>query len=60
MWFHDIALPYFKKKEGEKVLIGDNLISHINSSVIDSCKKHGIDFACLPPNSTCLTHSLDV
>ena len=59
-WFLTIMLPYFRKKEGKKVLIGDNLSSHFNDSVIQACQEHNISFVCLPPNSTHMCQPLDV
>lgn len=59
-WFRSIAFPYLKRKEGTKVLIGDNLSSHFNQDVLDLCKNHDIKFACLPPNSTHICQPLDV
>ncbi len=51
-WFHELYLPAAQSLPGRKVLIGDNLASHINIEVIDTCKQENIDFVCLPPNST--------
>ncbi|KAK3894236.1 hypothetical protein Pcinc_001998 [Petrolisthes cinctipes] len=45
---------------GRVVIIGDNLASHVSTSVIESCDKHNISFVLLPPNSTHLTQPLDV
>lgn len=61
-WFRKIALPYFLKqdKEEKKVMIGDNLASHISPYIIEECKKNNIIFILLPPNSTGLTQPLDV
>lgn len=59
-WFKTIALPYFRKLEGDKVLLGDNLSSHINEDVINLCAKHNIKFVCLPPNATHICQPLDV
>lgn len=58
-WFEKIALAYLRRKEGAKVLIGDNLSSHLSEKVIESCKLHDIRFICLPPNTTHLTQPLD-
>lgn len=58
-WFLTIALKYFRRLEGPKVLIGDNLASHISQNVILECQKNGIRFILLPPNSTHLTQPLD-
>ena len=59
-WFHKIALPYFKNLPGKKVLLGDNLSTHISPSVIETCEENNISFVLLPPNSTNLTQPLDV
>ncbi|KAG5875129.1 hypothetical protein JTB14_015456 [Gonioctena quinquepunctata] len=42
-WFQEVALPYFKKCH-EKVLIGDNLSSHISLHVIQECRNNDIIF----------------
>ena len=59
-WFFSIALPYIKKLNGKKIMIGDNLSSHINKDVVNACQENEISFICLPPNSTHLTQPLDV
>ena len=59
-WFFTIALPYLKKLSGKKVLIGDNLSSHIDMDVVKECEKHDIKFICLIPFSTHLTQPLDI
>lgn len=59
-WFQTLMLPRLKKLEGKKVLIGDNLSSHITQEVLDKCRQNDIYFVCLPPNSTHLTQPLDV
>lgn len=59
-WFTHMLLPRLKKIEGKKVVIGDNLSSHINVDVLDMCKSNDIWFVCLPPNSTHVTQPLDV
>ncbi|XP_063230368.1 jerky protein homolog-like [Bacillus rossius redtenbacheri] len=64
-WFCNIALPYFRscdKGDGNspKVLIGDNLTSHLSMPVIEECRKHNIKFVLLPPNSTHICQPLDV
>ncbi|XP_065671384.1 uncharacterized protein LOC136089338 [Hydra vulgaris] len=59
-WFFSIVLPSLKKKSGVKVLLGDNLSSHISPKVINACEKNEILFVCLPPNSTHITQPLDV
>ena len=47
-----MILPILRKKEGKKVLIGDNLSSHLSQSVIDACSKHNMVFHNDPPNSS--------
>ena len=59
-WFETLVLPRLKKQEGRKVLIGDNLSSHINLSVIDKCRENNIAFISLVPNSTHLMQPLDI
>ena len=59
-WFFTLIFPILCKKEGKKVLIGDNLSSHLSQSVIDACSKHNIAFACLFPNATHRLQPLDV
>lgn len=59
-WFHKILLPYFRRLEGPKVMVGDNLASHITSSVIENCVANDIKFVLLPPNTTHLCQPLDV
>lgn len=59
-WFFTTMMPIFKKSEGKKVLIGDNLSSHVNLRVLKACKEENIAFIALPPNSTHLTQPLDI
>jgi hypothetical protein len=59
-WFEEILLPRLKRKVGKKLVLGDNLASHISPGVISSCKANNIEFVCLPPNSTDKLQPLDV
>jgi hypothetical protein len=59
-WFFKILLPATRRLTGKKVLVGDNLASHISMKVIQSCKENNIEFVCLPPNATDKMQPLDV
>ncbi len=60
-WFSKIVLPYFRHcGPGPKVLLGDNLGSHISFEIILRALQENIRFILLPPNSTHLTQLLDV
>nr|XP_037876015.1 uncharacterized protein LOC119630499 [Bombyx mori] len=59
-WVDSVALPYFEDKPGKKMLIGDNLSSHLSINLICKCKEKDIYFVFLPANSTHLTQPLDV
>ncbi len=59
-WFKKVFLPVARRLPGKKVLVGDNLSSHISVEVIDLCGQHDIEFVCLPPNATHLMQPLDV
>ena len=59
-WFRSIVLPWARRKEGRKVIIGDNLSSHFSPDVITLCDEQNISFVCLVPNSTHLSQPLDV
>lgn len=59
-WFESIVMPWAKNKTGTKVLIGDNLATHINPKIVTYCEQNNIRFVFLPPNSSHLTQPLDV
>ena len=46
--------------EWRKVLIGDNLSSHLSDAVITACSQNNIAFVCLYPSATHLLQPLDV
>ncbi|KAG5891329.1 hypothetical protein JTB14_036897 [Gonioctena quinquepunctata] len=60
--FEKLPCPIFRSKikKGKKVMIGDNLASHISPYMIEECKTNNIIFILLLPNSTGLTQQLDV
>ncbi|KAF2904148.1 hypothetical protein ILUMI_02037 [Ignelater luminosus] len=49
-----------KKLPGRKVIIADNLSTHLNVGIFKCCREENVCFVCLPPNSTHLTQPLDV
>ncbi|KAL0829814.1 hypothetical protein ABMA28_003297 [Loxostege sticticalis] len=59
-WFKTSFLPHARRLSGRKVLLGDNLSSHLDEEVFRLCSEHNIDFICLVPNSTHLTQPLEV
>ena len=59
-WFFTLVLPKLRKQEGKKILIGDNLSSHLSPEVIKACNNHNISFICLLPNATYHLQPLDV
>jgi hypothetical protein len=59
-WFVKVFLPASRRLEGRKLLLGDNLSSHLSVEVINLCSKNDIEFVCLPPNSTHVLQPLDV
>lgn len=59
-WFEMHLLPVLQKKEGKKIIIGDNLSSHISIKTLQLCDANNIKFICLIPNSTHLLQPLDV
>lgn len=59
-WFGSLMLPILKKQTGKKILLGDNLSSHLNIEVVRLCNENNIAFVALPPNATHLLQPLDV
>lgn len=59
-WIKTIVIPVLENRPGKKVLIGDNLSSHLSADLIRLCKEKNIHFVFLPTNSTHLTQPLDV
>ena len=53
-------LLYCQSKEGKKVIIDNNLSTHLSSHTIELCEQNNICFVLLPPNSTHLTQPLDI
>lgn len=59
-WLLEVLIPFLKNEPGKKLIIGDNLSTHLALEGITMCSKHNIEFVFLPANSTHLMHSLDV
>jgi hypothetical protein len=49
-----------RRLPGKKMLVCDNLSSHISLEVISLCRENNIEYVCLPPNSTDKMQPLDV
>ena len=59
-WLEFQMMPRLKRLEGKKVLICDNLSSHLTVHSLRLCRENQVSLICLPPNSTHLTQPLDV
>ena len=59
-WFDTVLYPVLKRRTGKKLVICDNLTSHISLHVLSQCDKIDAKFICLLPNSTHLLQPLDV
>lgn len=61
-WFKKIAIKYFRRLPADepKVIIGDNLASHINYNVVELCEEYNTRMVFLPANSTHFLQPLDV
>ena len=59
-WFKRSFLKKTRHLVGKKVLVGDNLASHLSEEVISLCRENDISFVCFPPNSTHMMQPLDV
>jgi len=46
----NIAVAYLRKLNGTKILIGDNLQSHLSLECVEMCIEHNIKFVFLPKN----------
>lgn len=59
-YFEKIILPWAQETPGTKVVIYDNLSSHLSVKVVEMCEQNRINLVFIPPRSTHLTQPLDV
>ncbi|KAK3765664.1 hypothetical protein RRG08_026140 [Elysia crispata] len=59
-WFLTVIVPWARRRVGPKVMVRDNLSSHLSETVINTCQEFNIRFVLLPPNSTDKWQPLDV
>jgi hypothetical protein len=59
-FFEGIMIPALRKLSGKKVIICDNLSTHLSVPILQRCQEENIHFVCFPPNSIQLTQPLDV
>ncbi|CAG5056515.1 unnamed protein product [Parnassius apollo] len=59
-YFNTTIMDWAKSLPGKEVIICDNLLSHLNVSVIELCECHNIQFVFVPSSSTHITQPLDV
>lgn len=59
-YFEKIILPWAQKTAGTKIVLCDNLSSHLSVKVVELCEQNNINFVFIPPRSTHLTQPLDV
>lgn len=61
-WFNKVIITYVRSLPVDewKVVIGDNLPSHLSLNIVKLCTQHKIRMVFLPPNSTAITQPLDV
>ena len=59
-WFMTVIVPYCRRVQDLKLLIGDNLSPHLNAEIIATCETENIRFVFLPRSSTYLTQPLNM
>ena len=59
-WFRTVVVPWARRLEGRKLVIGDNLSSHLNLDIVKLCSKNNIIMAFLSENINHLTQPLYV
>uniref|UniRef100_A0A1B0CMK5 Putative tigger transposable element-derived n=1 Tax=Lutzomyia longipalpis TaxID=7200 RepID=A0A1B0CMK5_LUTLO len=59
-WVESILIPDLRRKEGKKIILCDNLSTHVTLEVISMLEKCDAKLICLPSNSTHVTQPLDV
>jgi len=56
----EMFIPQTRRLVGKKLLLCDNLSSHLSVEVIEMCREHDIEFVCFPANATDKMQPLDV
>lgn len=59
-WFEKIVLPWATALDRPKVIIGDNISSHLSAQIIKLCRENNITFVFLPRNANHLTQPQDL
>lgn len=59
-YFEKIIISRAQETLGTKVVICDNLFSHLSVKVVELCEQYNIKFILIPPRSTHFTLPLDV
>lgn len=59
-WLLKVLIPFVKNKPVKKIIIGDNLSTHLTIKGITMCSKYNIEFVFLLVNMNHLTQPLDV
>lgn len=59
-WFESIVLPWASDLSRTKLVIGDNLSSHLSINTLKLCQENNIIFVFLPRIATHLTQPLDL
>ena len=59
-WFKKVVIPWPRKSEESKLVLGDNLFSYFSEEVIGLCREHRVSFKCFPANTTHFMQPLDV
>ena len=59
-WFSKIVIPWARKSEAPKLVLGHNLSSHFSEEVMGLSREHRVSFKCLPANTAHFMQPFDV